>query len=64
MCPLSHGHIQLWDFLGEIHLWEEALSNFTPAQELGSIVSSRNLKVREPLLPCLLPASIFVAAVI
>lgn len=30
MLPLCHGDIQLWLFLGEIHLWGEAPSNSCP----------------------------------
>lgn len=39
-------------FLADIHLWEQALSNWFCAQKLESVVSSKNMKVREHLLPC------------
>lgn len=49
--PMSQWHPALV-FLAEIHLWEQALSNWFGAQKLESVVSSKNMKVREHLLPC------------
>lgn len=38
-------------FLAGIHLWERAPSNWFCAQKLESVVTSKNMKVREHLLP-------------